>query len=545
MLWRAEGTGFRAVSLHGVPPDLAGMRRDQAFHFDPKTPLGRLAKTKQLVHVADARNETAYIEGLQPFKEFVDKFGASTLLLVPMLKDDALVGVIAIYRKEVRPFTDKQIELVQNFGAQAVIAIENTRLLNELRQSLDQQTATSEVLSVISRSPGDLDPVFESILGNAVRICEAKFGGLFLSEGPGFRSVAQQGPLFDWWQKDSVLDVQRHPGLPLSRVATTRAVVHIADLAVEAAAYPDDPRFAALVQTAGARTVLGVPMLKEDELVGAIIIYRSEGRTFTDKQIGLMQNFAAQAVIAIENTRLFNELRESLQQQTATADVLKVISRSTFDLQAVLDTLLEAVAGPCDADMGYLGRPKGDGFFHADATYGFSSALKDMVERTLWKPGRESAIGRALLECGPIHILDAATDPEYRMVEFQRIGGYHAMIGVPLMREGTPIGVLQLSRRSTRPFTRRQIELVTTFADQAVIAIENTRLFEEVEARTTELTESLEYQTATSEVLSVISKSPNNLQPVLDAIVVTAQRLCQATEAAGQTSSRDWKTAAV
>src|SRR4029077_9390322 len=272
MLWRAEGAGFRAVSLHGVPPDLAGTRRDQAFHFDPKTPLGRLAKTKQLVHVADARSETAYIEGLQPFKEFVDKFDARTLLLVPMLKDDALVGVIAIYRKEVRPFTDKQIELVQNFGAQAVIAIENTRLLNELRQSLDQQTATSEVLSVISRSPGDLAPVFESILGNAVRICEAKFGGLFLSEGPGFRSVAQQGPLFDWWQKDPVLDVQRHPGLPLSRVATTRAVVHMADLAVEAAAYPDDSRFAAPVQTAGPRTLLGVPMLKKDELVGAIII---------------------------------------------------------------------------------------------------------------------------------------------------------------------------------------------------------------------------------------------------------------------------------
>jgi two-component system, NtrC family, sensor kinase len=308
-----------------------------------------------------------------------------------------------------------------------------------------------------------------------------------------------------------------------------------------------DPAYGApaLAQLVTYRSLMAVPFLRAGHPIGGIAVGRAHAGPFPEAQIRLLRSFADQAVIAIENTRLFNELRESLQQQTATADVLKVISRSTFDLQAVLDTLLEAVAGPCDADMGYLGRPKGDGFFHADATYGFSSALKDMVERTLWKPGRESAIGRALLECGPIHILDAATDPEYRMVEFQRIGGYHAMIGVPLMREGTPIGVLQLSRRSTRPFTRRQIELVTTFADQAVIAIENTRLFEEVQARTTELTESLEYQTATSEVLSVISKSPNNLQPVLDAIVVTAQRLCQATEAAGQTSSRDWKTAAV
>jgi GAF domain-containing protein len=247
-----------------------------------------------------------------------------------------------------------------------------------------------------------------------------------------------------------------------------------------------------------------------------------------------------------ENARLVNELRESLQQQTATADVLKVISRSAFNLQPVLDTLLEAAAGLCDADMGYIGRPKTDGFFHADATYGFSPALKHMVESTLWKPGRESAIGRALLERGPIHILDAATDPDYRMVDIRRIGGYHAIISVPLMREGTPIGVLPLARRSKCPFTARQIELATTFADQAVIAIENTRLFEAEQTRSRELTErtqglmeTLEYQTATSEVLNVISRSPTDVQPVFAAIASSAAKLCNALDAVVLRVDRD------
>ena len=247
-----------------------------------------------------------------------------------MIKENELVGAIGIYRQEVRPFTDKQVELVQNFAAQAVIAIENTRLLKELRQrtndlseSLEQQTATSEVLGVISRSTGDLAPVFASILGNATRICEANFGGLFLSEGVGFRSVAQQGPLLDCWKQDPLLDVRRHPGLPLSRIARSKSVVHVADLAAEVASHADDPRFVALVKTAGARTVLGVPMLKDDDLVGAIIIYRSDVRPFSDKQIELVQNFASQAIIAIENARLLNELRQSTAELTKSLENLR------------------------------------------------------------------------------------------------------------------------------------------------------------------------------------------------------------------------------
>jgi GAF domain-containing protein len=322
MLWLADGDGFRAAALHGVPPDLAEMRqREKIFHFDPEVPLGRLAQTKQLDHVVDAKREPGYVKGVEPFKEFVDVFGARTFVLVPMLQDDALVGVIAIYRKEVRPFTDKQIALVQSFAAQAVIAIENTRLLNELRErttdlteSLEQQTATSEVLSVISSSPGRLESVFRSMLENAVRICQAKFGFMLRYEGDAYHTVAELCDVPAYIEEMKRGPLQPHPESALGRVARTKEFAQISDITAHRLYTERDPIFVAGAELGGMRTIAAIPMLKDQQLIGAITIFRKEVRPFTDKQIALLQNFAAQAVIAIENTRLLNELRQRTEQ---------------------------------------------------------------------------------------------------------------------------------------------------------------------------------------------------------------------------------------
>ena len=547
-IYQVEAGAMRAMAEIGVPAALAEYRRQHPHTGGATTPVDLMRATKKPAHVHDARESEAYRMGNPNAVAGVELGGARTVLYIPMINGDDIVGVINLYRQELRPFTDEQIALLESFASQAVIAIENARLFeqtkealrklevrsSELAESLQHQTATSQILSVISGSKADIQPAFDSIVDSAARLFEP-CGATITTLKDGqlhWNATAATLPDFDIERAKAIYPIPFDPErAPSARALLERRIIEIPDIAA-----PDSPEFTRKAAAAGGfQSATFVPLIKQDKGIGTIILtHLRAGFRLSEKQLALVRTFADQAVIAIENVRLFdevqaktNDLEESLQQQTATADVLKVISRSAFDLQAVLDTLIKSAAQLCDANAGHIYLREAEAYRLA-ACSGFSHEYEEFLKRRAILPGRDTLVGRTAEECKIVSIPDILLDTDYRYHDAQRLGGFRTMLGIPMLVDGAPIGVFGMTRSDVRPFNDNQINLLTTFADQAVIAIENVRLLEEVQARTRDLSESLEQQTATSEVLSVISSSAGDLVPVFDAMLDKAMNLCRA-----------------
>ena len=529
-----DGELLHLVSLHGVAP--AGedaIRNAFPMRPDDETVSARAVKTRAVVHVADVLHDARYQQ-----KGTARRSGYRGCLGVPMVREGQVTGVIFVARTRPGLFTDTQVELLKTFADQAVIAIQNVRLFTELEArnaeltgTLARQTATGEVLRAISRAQTDAQPVFDIIAASALRLCSGGHSGVWLYDGElihlaALENVSPEGA--EAIRRDFPRRADERSAV--GRAILARAVAQITDVL-------EDPAYGlgSQARTRGFRSFLATPMLRDGELIGVIGVGRPEPGPFPDTQIELLRTFADQAVIAIENVRLFRELEarnrdltETLEQQTATGEILRVISSSPTDIQPVLDTIVQSAVRLCDGLYGAVNMFDGEMILRTAASHNYTPEALAVVERMYpMRPSRRQLTGRAILSRAFAHLPDVLNDPEYAP-DIALAGGWRSALAAPMLREGHPIGTILVTRTQTGPFSDRQIELLKTFADQAVIAIENVRLFKELEARNAELTGTLARQTATGEVLRAISRAQTDAQPVFDIIAASALQLCGA-----------------
>jgi GAF domain-containing protein len=480
VIFQLEGGLYRFAAGYSLVPAFLKIEEGQLIAPGPGTVIGRAAITRNVVRIDDALTDPLYEK-----KEDARVEGNRSMIGVPLMRNGEPVVVIGMGRRRVEPFGEREIELTTTFAAQAVIAIENARLLSQLRKSLEQQTATSEVLQVISRSPGDLGPVFETILQQSVRICDAKFGTLYRPEGDGLRLIASQDVPVAFAAAHEKAPIRPSPDGALAKAMQTRRTAHLSDLSATRSYSERLPAMVEAVEIAGVRSVVAVPMLKDGELLGIIAIFRQEVRPFTDKQIELLEHFAAQASIAIENARLLNELRqrttdltqrttdltEALEQQTATSDVLKVISGSPGDLQPVFDTMLANATRLCEATHGHVWAFDGEQMY-AVAVRGDAQFVKWLQDHNPFRPIPGSASERIVGGERFVHVTDRRQEPAYRDNEtfrgFVDTSGIRASLSVALRKGEALLGMLNVYRQDARSFTDNQIKLVEDFASQAV-----------------------------------------------------------------------------
>src|SRR5262249_44134673 len=522
VIWRLEGDGLRAVAHHGPVGHVAAL----VIPVLRGTVTGRSVVDRETVQVTDLQAE---VDEFPEGSAIARQFGHRSIVSVPILREGVAIGVIALRCAEVQPFTEKQIALLKTFADQAVIAIENVRLFTELQEknraltdALEQRTATSEILGVISRSPTDVQPVFDAIVRSAVRLLDGLHGVVDRFDGELIHLAAQ----YNYTPEALQMTLRMYPRQPDRKQAAGRAiltgdVVNIADAQA-------DPEYATDLAVAGGwRSILNVPMLREGKPIGTIGVIRGQAGRFSDAQVELLRTFADQAVIAIENVRLFTELQEknraltdALEQRTATSEILSVISQSPTDVQPVFDTIVQSGARLCNATTAAVVLSDGT-MMRVPANYGRSPEVL-AAARALWPRPLDAttAAGMAILTRSVIQIPDSEDPSTSEFVRKSgRLLGYRSSLAVPMLRGAEAIGAIRVTRTESGRFPDAEIELLKTFADQAVIAIENVRLFNETK-------EALDRQTATSEILGVISSSPTDLQPVFDTIVENAARLC-------------------